>query len=196
VVGVNTKTRKRRSLPALFCGVLALAALTAGVLSQLGLGGSEKVQIGNGSVSVLTRAARVGDALPPSVLGYPFAARNFASPSGAGSRLLTAEDSVRLYAVPGKGAMLCLIEVDSGAQTAGGACADRRALLTGSIYMADRHEDGSWQVVGLVGDGHTYAEANGARTRVENNSFVLRRVTGGEITIGSAAASQTVEIGD
>lgn len=193
---MSTKTRKRPSRRALFCGVLALAAITAGAVSQLGLGGSEKVQIGDGSVSALARSARAGDALPPSVLGYPFAARNFASPNGAGSRLVTAQESLRLYAVPGKGGMLCLIEVDSLAETAGGACADRSALLTGSIYTADRQEDGSWQVVGLVGDGHTYAEANGTRTRVENNAFVLRRVSGGEITIGSPTASQTVEIGD
>jgi hypothetical protein len=193
---VNTKTRRRPSRRALFGDVLLLAAITAGVVSQLGLGGSEKVQIGNGSVSVLARAARAGDALPPSVLGYPFAARNFASPSGAGSRLLTTQDSLRLYAVPGKAAMLCLIEVDGADQTAGGACAERSVLLTGSIYMADRHDDGTWQVVGLVGDGHTYAEANGARTRVENNAFVLRRVSNGEITIGSPTASQRVQIGD
>jgi hypothetical protein len=99
-----------------------------------------------------------------------------------------------LYAVPGKGGMLCLIEVDSSAQTAGGACADRSALLTGSIYMADRQEDGSRQVVGLVGDGHTYAKASGARTRVENNAFVLRNVEDDAITIGSPTAEQTVDI--
>jgi hypothetical protein len=92
--------------------------------------------------------------------------------------------------------MLCLVEVDSAAQTSGGACAERSALLTGSIYMADRQEDGSRQVVGLVGDGPTYAEADGRRTRVENNAFVLRGVRGSDVTIGSPTASQTVEIGD
>jgi hypothetical protein len=180
----------------LFVASVAAAAIAAGTVSQLGLGGSGKVQIGNGSVSVLGRAARGEDALPASVLGYPFAARNFASPSGGGSRLLATQGSLKLYAVPGKGAMLCLIQVDDSADTAGGACADRSALLTGSIYMADRQADGSWQVAGLVGDGHSYAEANGTRERVENNAFVLRHVSGGEITIGSPTATQTVEIGD
>ena len=106
------------------------------------------------------------------------------------------QESLTLYAVPGRGGMLCLIEVDSVAKTAGGACADRTLLQTGSIYMADRQEDGSRQVVGLVGDGHTYAEANGKRTRVENNAFLLRGVAGSGFTIGSATASESVEIGD
>ena len=52
------------------------------------------------------------------------------------------------------------------------------------------------QVVGLVGDGHTYAEANGKRTAVANNVFVLHDVAGSEVTIGSAKAEQTVDIGD
>ena len=177
-----------------FGSLLVVAAVAAGVLSQLGLGGSGRVQIGNGSVSALAWAARSGDELPASVLRYPFAARNFASESGHGSRRLITQGSLTLYAVPGKGGMLCLIEVDSSAQTAGGACADRSALLTGSIYMADRQEDGSRQVVGLVGDGHTYAKASGARTRVENNAFVLRNVEDDAITIGSPTAEQTVDI--
>jgi hypothetical protein len=172
-----------------------VAAAAAGLLTQLGLGGSDKVQIGNGSVSALARAARAADALPQSVLDYPFAGRNFASPDGGGSRLLQEQDSLRLYAVPGKGGMLCLVEVDTVADTAGGACADRGLLRTGSIYMADRQEDGSRLVVGLVGDGHTYAEANGRRATVENNAFVLNHVEGGDLTVGSPTASQHIDIG-
>ncbi len=172
-----------------------VAAATAGLLTQLGLGGSGKVQIGNGSVSALAHAARTADPLPQSVLDYPFAERNFASPSGGGSRLLQVQDSLRLYAVPGKGALLCLVEVDAVAETAGGACADRSVLRTGSIYMADLQEDGSRLVVGLVGDGHTYAEANGRRAPVQNNAFVLNHVQGGDLTVGSPTASQHVDIG-
>jgi hypothetical protein len=172
-----------------------LAAAAAGLVAQLGLGGSDKVQIGNGSVSALARAARAADTLPQNVLDYPFADRNFASPNGGGSRLLQEHGSLKLYAVPGKGGMLCLIEVDTVADTAGGACADRSILLTGSIYMADRQEDGSRLVVGLVGDGHTYAEANGRRTTIDNNAFVLNHVEGGDLTVGSPTASQHVDIG-
>jgi hypothetical protein len=153
------------------------------------------VQIGNGSVSALARAARAADTLPQSVLDYPFGGRNFASPDGAGSRLLQEQGSLKLYAVPGKGRMLCLVEVDAVANTAGGACADREILRTGSIYMADRQEDGSRLVVGLLGDGHTYAEANGRRATVENNSFVLEQVEGGDLTVGSPTASQHVDLG-
>jgi hypothetical protein len=174
---------------------LLVAAATAGLLTQLGLGGSDKVQIGDGSVSALTQAARTADALPQSVLDYPFAGRNFASPNGDGSRLLEEQGSLKLYAVPGKGRMLCLVEVDSAAQTAGGACADREILRTGSIYMADRQEDGSRLVVGLVGDGHTYAEADGRRTPVQNNAFVLDHVEGRDLTLGSPSASQHVDLG-
>jgi hypothetical protein len=192
---MNKTAEHRISRRVLFGAILVVVVATAGVLSQLGLGGSERVRIATGSVSALARAAQPADSLPASILAYPFAARNFASPSGAGARLLTTQDALRLYAVPGKGGMLCLVEVDSAAQTSGGACAERSILLTGSIYMADRQEDGSRQVVGLVGDGPTYAEANGRRTRVENNAFVLRGVRGDEVTVGSPTASQTVEIG-
>ena len=174
---------------------MLVAAGVAGLLTQLGLGGSDKVQIGNGSVSALAQAAQAVDTLPQSVLDYPFAERNFASPNGGGSRLLQEQGSLRLYAVPGKGGMLCLIEVDSAANTAGGACADRSVLRTGSIYMADRQEDGSRLVVGLVGDGHTYAEADGRRATVENNAFVLNHVEGGDLTVGSPTASQHIDIG-
>jgi hypothetical protein len=175
--------------------VLLVGAAAAGLLTQLGLGGSDKVQIGNGSVSALARAARAADTLPRSVLDYPFAGRNFASPDGGGSRLVQEQGSLKLYAVPGKEGMLCLVEVDTMAATAGGACADRGILRTGSIYMADRQEDGSRLVVGLVGDGHTYAEANGRRAAVENNAFVLNHVAGGDLTVGSPTASQQIDIG-
>jgi hypothetical protein len=186
-----TKVRLRVVALSLLC-----CALVAAVVSQVGLGGSEKVRIGTGAVSVLSRSARASDSLPASVLAYPFAARNFASASGAGSRLVRVEGTLALYAVPGKAGMLCLIEVDEQAQTAGGACAQRSTLLTGSIYMADREEDGSRQVVGLVGDGHTYAESNGKKVRVEGNVFVLRDGGHDDVTIGSPTAEQTIELGD
>jgi hypothetical protein len=177
-----------------FGAAVLVAAAVAGLLTQLGLGGSDKVQIGNGSVSALAQAAQAADTLPQSVVDYPFAERNFASPNGGGSRLLQEQGSLSLYAVPGKGGMVCLIEVDSAANTAGGACADHSVLRTGSIYMADRQEDGSRLVVGLVGDGHTYAEADGRRATVENNAFVLNQVEGGDFTVGSPTASQHVDI--
>jgi hypothetical protein len=184
---------KRRRVQ--FAAALLLAAATAGLLSQLVFGGSDRVKIGNGSVSALVRAPGAGDSLPQSVLAYPFAARNFASKEGQGSRLLRLEGTLRLYAVPGKEGMLCLIEVDDAAGTAGGACADRHVLLTGSIFMADRQEDGSRLVVGLVGDGHTYAEAEGRRVPVESNAFVLRGVAGSQVTVGSATAAQLIDLG-
>jgi hypothetical protein len=179
-----------------FGALLALAVTTAGTLSQFGFGGSEKARIANSSVSALKRTARAGDTLPSSVLAYPFAARNFASPNGGGSRLVLVQDPLRLYAVPGKGGLLCLIEVDSLAETAGGSCADRNLLRTGSIYMADRQEDGSRLVVGLAGDGATFAQADGKRTGIENNAFVLQHVGGSDFTVGSPAASQTIDIED
>jgi hypothetical protein len=185
---------KRRRIH--FAVALIAAATTAGLLSQLVLGGSDRVRIGDGSVSALARASRASDSLPDSVLAYPFAARNFASKNGEGSRLLRLEGTLRLYAVPGKEGMLCLIEVDDAAATAGGACADRHLLLTGSIFMADRQEDGSQLVVGLVGDGHTYAEAEGRRVPVESNAFLLRGVAGSSVKVGSPTAEQTIDRGD
>jgi len=189
-------TRRRTSKRVLLVALLVAAATLAGILTQLGLGGSDRIEIGNGSVSALARVARSADTLPASILAYPFAGRNFASAKGAGSRLLQTQGSLSLFAVPGKGGMLCLIEIDSVAETAGGTCANRDVLRTGSIYMADRQEDGSRLIVGLVGDGHTYAEADGKRTRVDNNAFVLRGVDGSDFTVGSPTAAQTVDIGD
>ena len=91
---------KRRRLH--FIALLFIVAVTAGVLSQLVLGGSDKVTIGNGSVSALQRASTDADSLPARVLAYPFADRNFASKGGQGSRLLRVEGTLRLFAVPGK----------------------------------------------------------------------------------------------
>jgi hypothetical protein len=192
-MAIGTRNRTRIGVVAIGvgCGVLMAA-----VLSQLGFGSSRKAQIASGSVAVLNRAARASDALPASLLSYPFAERNFANANGAGARLVKSDGSLKLYAVPGKARMLCLVELDEAAQTAGGACADRSVLLTGSIYMADREETGLWQVAGLVGDGLTFAEANGKRTRVENNVFLLRDVAGGELTLGSPTAEQRLDFGD
>jgi hypothetical protein len=175
--------------------VIGCAGLAAALLAHVGFGGSERVQIGTGSISALARAARAGDALPGQVASTAFAARNFAHANGEGSRLLQNDGSLELYAVPGKGRMVCLIEVDDQAGTAGGACADRRVLLTSSIYTADRQEDGSWLVAGLVGDGHTFVAADGKRTGIRNNAFLLRGVEADEITIGSPTAEQTIDIG-
>jgi hypothetical protein len=176
---------------------MALAALVAAVVTQAGRSGQKRMTIGNGSVSALARVARASDRLPPSVLALPFAENNFASATGAGSRLIRTEGSYKLYAVPGKGRLLCLIETDASAGTTGGTCADRNSLLTGSIYMADRREDGSdlWDVVGLVGDGHTYAEADGRRVPVQSNAFVLHGVAADKVTLGSPHATQTVDMG-
>lgn len=175
-------------------GVLVVV-VAAAIASQVGFGDSGKVRIGTGKVTALARAAGPADQLPTQLLGYPFAEHNFASPTGAGSRLLRSEGSLRIYAVPGKGGMLCLVEVDEVEQASGGACADRSVLLTGSIFMSDRAEDGSQQVIGLVGDGHTYAEAGGKRVGVERNVFLLRGVGADTVTIGSPSAAQTVDVG-
>jgi hypothetical protein len=174
---------------------LLLVAAAAAIGSQVGFGDSGKTRVGTGKVSALARAGAPRDRLPAEVLGYPFAEHNFASPSGGGSRLLRTDGSLNLYAVPGKGALICLIEFDEVAQTSGGACADRSVLLTGSIYMADEAEDGTQQVAGLVGDGHTYAEAGGKRVGVQGNVFLLRGVRSDEVTIGSPTAAQTVDLG-
>ena len=187
-------TKPRRCKLA-FAVILGLGGAAAAIVSQAGLGGEKRVQIGTGSVAAFARATRPTDALPAEVLSYPFAGHNFASRAGLGSRLLRTEGSLRLYAVPGKAGMVCLVEIDDLAGTSGGTCADRSVLRTGSIYMSDQQEDGSKQVVGLVGDGHTYAEGGGERTPVDNNVFVLSDVQGDEVTIASQTAEQRVDIG-
>jgi hypothetical protein len=175
-------------------GVLLVVAAAA-VASQVGFGGSGKVRIGSGKVAAFARAAAPNDRLPAQVLAYPFAENNFASKTGAGSRLLKSEGSLNIYAVPAKSGMFCLVEVDEVAQSSGGACADRSLLLTGSIFMSDQAEDGSQQIVGLVGDGHTYAEAGGKRVAVEQNVFLFRGIRADKVEIGSPSAAQTVDIG-
>jgi hypothetical protein len=176
-----------------FAFVLAAGLATAGVLTQFGLGGSGRVVIGSGAVSALDRPPRATDALPPSVLVYPFAAHNFADAQGAGARRLLLDGSLAVYAVPGRGSLICLVELDSAANTAGGACANRDVLRTGAVYMADG-VDGDRLVVGLVGDGHTYAEADGRRAPVTNNAFVLRHVSGSELHVGSPTAEASVSL--
>jgi hypothetical protein len=177
-------------------GLVLVACAVGAVVAQTVIGGGNKVQIGTGSVAALARAARAGDGLPPRVLALPFAESNFASSTGAGSRLLTTEGSLSLNAVPGAGRLLCLIEVDSLAETAGGSCADRKILLTGSIFMADVRDDGRKDVVGLVGDGHTFAEADGRRVPIRANAFILRGIASKEVTLGSPTTTQAVEITD
>ena len=59
--------------------------------------------------------------------------------------------------------------------------------------MADG-DDGDRLVVGLVGDGHTYAEADGRRAEVRNNAFVLRHVSGSELHVGSPTAEAHVSL--
>ena len=115
---------------------------------------------------------------------------------GRGSRLVGIDGTTKIFAVPGKGRLLCVVEVDQTADTAGGACADRTVLLTGSIWTADVHQDGTKDVVGLVGDGHTYVAAGGRRVPIENNAFVIHDVAGDEVEVGSPAAAQTVSLGD
>jgi len=54
-------------------GTAVLAAVvTAGLLTQLGLGGSDKVQIGNGSVSALAHAGVKDDLTYVSTAGGAF----------------------------------------------------------------------------------------------------------------------------
>ncbi len=175
---------------------LAVAAATAAMLTRVVHGGANRVRIGTGRVSVLARTARTADALPDYVLALPFAAHNFASPDGRGSRLVATDGATTIFAVPGTGRLLCVVEVDQTAETAGGACAERGVLLTGSIWTAEVREDGTKDVVGLVGDGHTYAAANGRRVAVRNNAFVLHDVTGEEVEVGSPDATQTISLGD
>jgi hypothetical protein len=173
----------------------AASAVIAATLVQTVTGGGNKVQIGTGSVSTLKRQSRAADALPPNVLRLPFAVDNFATVSGAGARLIKTDGSTQIFVVPGKRNLLCVIEVDPAAQTSGGACADRKILLTGSIWTAEVRDDGTKDVVGIVGDGHTYAEAGGRRVPVENNAFVLHGVDVNDLTIGSPTAQQTLQIG-
>jgi hypothetical protein len=181
--------RRRR----FFASVLAAGLAAGGVLTQFGHGGSDRVAIGSGAVSTLDRPAQAADVLPRSLLAYPFATHNFADAMGAGARRLLADGTLTLYAVPGKGRLVCLVELDSAANTAGGACADRDVLRTGAVYMADG-DDGDRLVVGLVGDGHTYAEADGRRAEVRNSAFVLRHVSGSELQVGSPTAEATVSL--
>jgi hypothetical protein len=184
-------SRRRIYVAAAF---LAAGAAATAVLTQVGRGGSERVRIGTGAVSALTRAAKTADVLPADVVELPFAAHNFASADGRGSRLVATDGTTQIFAVPGKGRLLCVVEVDEAADTAGGACADRSVLLTGSIWTANVREDGTKDVVGLVGDGHTYASSGARRVPVANNAFVLHDVAGDEVEVGSPDAAQTVSL--
>jgi hypothetical protein len=156
---------------------VAIASLAAGV----GSGRPPTPALSDGTVAVLERPARSGDVLPGRVLELPFA-RHFAN-SGA-ARLARRDAERTVYVVPGRDSTLCLIVVEANA--VGLNCAGRSVLRSGAVWQGTGQDDGSTDVVGVVGDGVAYARTEGgSRVVVNNNVFTIDAVRGRTITLGT-----------
>jgi hypothetical protein len=136
--------------------------------------------IGNGQVSVLSRAATSADQLPRQVLDTPFAS-HYADP--AATRLAATHGSEDIFVTPGTGGTLCLIEWDVADQTSASSCADQQLLNTGSIFLSSPNPDGTTSVVGVLADGYTSVQAPNVAVNVRNNVFALDQMQGTKLTL-------------
>ena len=183
---------KRRTSFVIAGAASAAIVASATLLAFAAVGeGSGEVRIGTPNLSVLDRPAANRDALPREVAGSPFA-RQFADVSAA--RLVLTSGETRLFVVPGQNGFVCLIEYKGAAGHAGN-CAEREKLVTEGIWLSEWHPDGTFDIVGVVGDGHRYVEVGGTRAAVANNAFALSNVTGEELVLGGAAGERIVRLG-
>lgn len=170
--------------------VMAVAAVAAGV----GFGGPPTPVLSDGSVSALKRPATNADALPARVLELPFA-RHFADPAKARLALRDGERSV--YVVPGRDASLCLVVVEQNGAI-GLNCAGRSVLRSGAVWQGTGNDDGSTDIVGIVGDGIAYAQGeSGGRVAVKDNVFTIDGATGRTIVFTTNEGNEAeFDLGD
>ncbi len=152
--------------------VLAVAGITVA-----GLGGVLVSRAGSGSagephIGVLERAATPRDELPATAAAH--VTRDGRSrPETA--RLALDQDGKQLFVVRGAHGTACLVLVHDD-QTAS-TCGRISGLATDAIYMAmPRPSRATMDVVGVVRDGVSVAEAEGHSAKVVNNVFALENV--------------------
>lgn len=194
----------RRTVLALLSG--AAVTISVGVLLLSGVvgaapdgnrgtySGSAGPGFASGAVSLLSRPAAASDKLPASALGSGL--RLLSSPAAA--RLARTEGTQIIYVAPGVGDTLCLIVRDSADRSTATDCADRTALVSGTIYIStpdpvSRTED----IVGLVSDGvRSVVDSSGRSRSVAGNVFTAAAVHGQVITLTNAAGAESkVDLG-
>jgi hypothetical protein len=154
---------------------IAVAASAAAVAAGVGFGGPPTPVLSGGGIAALESPATSADALPARVLQLPFA-RHFADPAAARLALRDAERTV--YVVPGRDTSLCLVVVEANGGI-GLNCAGRSVLRSGAVWQGTGNDDGSTDIVGVVGDGVAYVQPeNGERVAVKDNVFTIDGATG------------------
>jgi hypothetical protein len=184
---------KKRTRVVLGAAAIGAAAAVAAVATGIGFGGSPTPALSDGIVTALDRPARSGDALPDRVLELPFA-RHFA-PSTARLAFRDAERSV--YVVAGRDSSLCLVVVET-TNGVGLNCAGRSVLRGGAVWQGTGNDDGSTDIVGVVGDGVAYARTDGnSSVTVKDNFFRINAATGRTIIFGKRdGAEASFDLGD
>jgi hypothetical protein len=179
--------------------VIALVALAsaavAAVAAGIGLSRPSAPVLSDGSIAALERPGRSADALPARVLELPFA-RHFANPNAA--RLVSRDVERSVYVVPGRDATVCLVVVEAEASGIALNCAARSLLRSGSVWQGTRTADGAVDIVGVVGDGVTYATADGkTRLPVRGNVFAMSGVRNRTIILGTESGVEAAfDLGD
>jgi hypothetical protein len=176
----ETMSRRKYYIgPLVLVAIAATAALAAGKSP----GGESTPRLSNGELSALSRAPAAEDVLPANVLQLPIA-QDFARPLVA--RRLATEGGRRIYAVRGRQKTTCLVVIESSDDATTVNCAGV-AQESGAVWQGTPQNDGTVDVVGIVGDGVAYARAGDSRAQVENNVFILKGKVNDEVVLGTAA---------
>jgi hypothetical protein len=175
---------------ATYCSILgAVAAASVVVIASSASGQTSPVV----KLSILDRAASASDVLPAYVTSAPFA-EQFASPDAA--RLASTRAMRSIYVVPGKAGTICLVVAEPATETVMADCAARDLLVNGSIYLSMPHNNGTFDVVGVVADGHTAAQAADDRAvAVANNVFALDGLTDQHIKLATGSKLTDFDLG-
>jgi len=166
---------------------LAVVAIAMTMAIGLDLGGATPAPAAGGSshLAILDRPMRADDALSSIVLSSPGLAKQLDTRS-QDARLALVAGADRLYVVPGSiDGTICLVDVNEGDASVVSNCAPGATLDKGVIYLSTPHQDGTIDVVGVVGDQfHTIAASDGASsTRVSNNAFAISRLQGQHLVL-------------
>jgi hypothetical protein len=175
---------------AIYCSILgAVAAVSVVVIASSASGQAPPVV----KLSILDRPASGNDALPAYVTSIPFA-EQFASAEAA--RLAGTSGMRSIYVVPGKAGTICLLVIEPADEAVMADCAARDLLVNGSIYLSMPHSDGTFDVVGVLADGHTAVQAaDGRRATVANNVFALDGLTDQHIKLATGSKLTDFDLG-
>jgi len=174
----------RKLVPyALFLGLLLIGGLTAG--SILSRGATATSPLSSATVGVLAHPAQATDVLPSSVLELP-SARQY---DLQGVRLSQEVDGRKLFVVPSKDGLLCLV-VSSAAESMSN-CGAPKLLENSALYLEQPSDNGTMHVWGVVGDEVTTVEG----ARVIDNTFAYQGEATPQLHISSGSESRVLDLG-